>query len=322
MKVIQVKGYGGPEVLELGAAEIADPPPGYVQVKLQAVGVNFRDIYYRSGEYKTDLPYIPGAEGAGTVVSVGNETAELKTGDRVVYSNPFGSYAEYVNIPAERAVRLPGAIDAHTAAAVFAQGLTAHYLAKSAYRIKPGDTCLIHAAAGGTGLLLTQIAKRQGGTVIGTVSTERKMQAALASGCDEVILYTRQDFEVEVRRITGGRGVQVVYDSVGKDTFDKSLKCLAPLGYLILCGQSSGPVPPFNPRVLNDLGSLYLTRPSLKDYTATREELVRRADELLGWVGGGQIEVRIDSKLPLEEAAEAHRRLEGRHTIGKVLLIP
>ena len=246
----------------------------------------------------------------------------LKVGDRVAYAIALGAYAEYANVPVWQLVKIPEKLDYRVAAAVMLQGLTAHYLAKSAYTLKPGDTCLIHAAAGGTGLILTQIAKRLGAKVIGTVSTQEKSEVGRSVGCDEVILYTQQDFEAEVKQLTGGQGVQVVYDGVGQTTFDKSINCLARRGHMVLYGQASGPGPRIDPQVLGPRGSLFLTRPTLGHYTATREELLGRAKDVLDWVASGEIKVRIDSALPLTEAAEAHRRLASRGTIGKVLLQP
>ena len=322
MKAIQVREQGGPEVLDLDEIDILPPGPGQAQVKLASIGVNFRDIYQRSGAYKMDLPYIPGTEGSGLVTQVGSGVDEVQVGDRIVYSGALGSYAEYANVPVRRMIKLADSMDFSLAAAVMGQGMTAHYLAHSAYPLKPSDTCLVHAAAGGVGLLLTQVAKRLGARVIGTVSTQEKARAARSAGCDHVILYTEKDFETEVRRFTKGRGVQVVYDSVGKTTFDKSINCLAPRGYMILYGQSSGMVPPIDPQMLNQHGSLFLTRPSGIHYTATRDELVWRARDIFEWAASGELKVHIDALLPLHQAAEAHLRLEERRNIGKVLLRP
>ena len=304
--------------------ECPDPEPGAGEavVRIEAAGVNFIDIYQRMGAYKIPLPFTPGNEAAGVVVRTGPGVTEVAAGDRVAYAGTIGSYAAQAVVPAWRLVRLPKAIDAKTAAALMLQGMTAHYLAMATYPLKPGDACLVHAAAGGVGLLLVQIAKRRGARVIGTVSTAEKAELARKAGADNVILYTERDFEAETRKITGGKGVQVVYDSVGKGTFEKSLSCLAMRGYLVLYGQSSGPVASFDPQVLNAKGGLYLTRPSLAHYTATREELLGRANDLFDWVARGELEVRIGAELPLAEAAEAHRRLAGRLTTGKVLLIP
>ena len=322
MKAIRVHAHGGPEVLQY--EEVPQPVPGRGEalVRIAAAGVNYIDTYHRRGLYKVPLPFTPGVEAAGVVEAVGPEVSEVQVGDRVAYTGPLGAYAEYAVVPASRLVELPEAIDFPTAAAVLLQGMTAHYLTHSTYPLKPGDTALVHAAAGGVGLLLVQVAKMRGARVIGTVSTEEKAALAKEAGADEVILYTRQDFEAEVRRLTDGRGVEVVYESVGKDTFDKSLNCLAPRGYLVLFGQSSGPVPPFDPQVLNQKGSLFLTRPTLQHYVATREELLQRAGDVFGWVASGRLKVRVDSTFKLEEAAEAHRRLEGRQSAGKILLVP
>ncbi|MEE9247659.1 MAG: quinone oxidoreductase [Dehalococcoidia bacterium] len=322
MKAIQVREQGGPEVLGLDEIYIPPPGAGQAQVKLASIGVNFRDIYQRSGVYKMDLPYIPGTERSGLVTQVGNGVDEVQVGDRIVYSGALGSYAEYANVPVRRMIKLPDSVDFSLAAAVMGQGMTAHYLAHSAYPLKPSDTCLVHAAAGGVGLLLTQVAKLLGARVIGTVSTQEKAKAARSAGCDHVILYTEQDFETEVCRFTEGRGVQVVYDSVGKTTFDKGINCLAPRGYMILYGQSSGMVSPIDPQTLNQHGSLFLTRPSGIHYTATRDELVWRATDIFGWAASGELKVHIDAHLPLHQAAQAHRRLEERRNIGKVLLRP
>lgn len=322
MKAIRVGEQGGPEVMKLEKFDIGPPGVGQAQVKLASIGVNFRDVYQRRGDYKMDLPYVPGSEGAGYVTIVGSGVKEVQVGDRVAYSGSLGAYAEYANFPAWRLIKLPDSLDFSLATAVIGQGMTAHYLALSVYPLKQGDTCLIHAAAGGVGLLLTQVAKRLGARVIGTVSTSEKAAAARSAGCDHVVLYTKQDFEAEVNRLTEGRGVQVVYDSVGKTTFNKSINCLAPRGYMVLCGQASGPAPAFDPQILNRQGSLFLTRPSLAHYTATREDLVWRARDILDWAASGEIKVHIDTDLPLQQAPNAHRRLEERRTIGKVLLHP
>ena len=322
MKAIRVHAHGGPEVLQY--EEVPQPAPGRGEalVRIAAAGVNYIDTYHRRGLYQVPLPFTPGVEAAGVVEAVGPEVSEVQVGDRVAYTGPLGAYAEYAVVPASRLVKLPEAIDFPTAAAVLLQGMTAHYLTHSTYPLKPGDTALVHAAAGGVGLLLVQVAKMRGARVIGTVSTEEKAALAKEAGADEVILYTKQDFEAEVKRLTDGRGVEVVYESVGKDTFDKSLNCLAPRGYLVLFGQSSGPVPPFDPQILNQKGSLFLTRPTLQHYVATREELLQRAGDVFGWVASGRLKVRVDSTFKLEEAAEAHRRLEGRQSAGKILLVP
>jgi NADPH2:quinone reductase len=304
--------------------DLPTPKPGAGQalVKIEACGVNYVDIYQRSGLYKGALPFPLGLEGAGVVEEVGPDVSEVREGDRVAWPQVPGSYATHNVVPAARVVKLPSGVSSKDGAAAMLQGMTAHYLISSTYPLKKGETCLVHAAAGGVGLLLCQMAKRAGARVIGTVSTEAKAKLAREAGADEVILYTQQDFEAEVKRLTDGKGVQVVYDSVGKDTFDKSLGCLAPRGYLVLFGQSSGPIAPFDAQVLNAKGSLFLTRPSLGHHLLTREELLQRAGELLGWIASGQLKLRIDKAFPLAEAAEAHHQLSGRLTTGKLLLIP
>jgi NADPH2:quinone reductase len=322
MKAIRVHVPGGGDVLR--PEEIADPQPGPGEalVRVEAAGVNFIEVYQRKGQYPLPMPLTPGAEGAGTVVAVGPNVTSVRVGDRVASETLRGSYAELAVANAERLVALPDGVDTRTGAAVMLQGLTAHYLTTSTYALKAGEVCLVHAGAGGVGLLLCQIASRIGARVIATVSTEEKAALARGAGAHDVILYTRQDFVAEVKRLTDGRGVQVVYDSVGRTTFDGSLDCLTRRGMMVLFGQSSGPVPPLDPQALNRKGSLYLTRPTLGHYVATREELVARATELLGWVADGSLEVRVDRAYPLAEAAEAHRALEARETKGKVLLIP
>lgn len=322
MKAIRVHGVGGPDVMQY--EEVADPTPGAgeVVVKLDASGVNFIDVYQRSGQYPKPLPFTPGNEGAGTVTSVGEGVTDVRVGDRVAYQNVLGSYAERAVVPVAQLVPVPEGVSTKDAAALMLQGITAHYLAVSTYPLSQQDTCLVHAAAGGVGLLLCQIAKMRGARVIGTVSTEEKAALAREAGADEVINYTTHDFETEVKRTTGGKGVQVVYDSVGRTTFDRSLASLAPRGMLVLFGQSSGAVPPLDLQSLNRGGSLYVTRPSVGHYTATREELLWRAKEILEWVASGRLRVRVGAEFPLSDAAEAHRELEGRQTTGKVLLIP
>jgi NADPH2:quinone reductase len=322
MRAIRMHEYGGPEVLRYEEATLPEPGVGDARVRIDAVGVNYIDIYQRKGQYPDPLPVIPGREAAGVVDAVGPGVSDLMPGARVVYAMHVGSYAEYAVVPARRLVPIPDAIDARVAAAAMLQGLTAHYLTYSTYPLQPGDTALIHAAAGGVGLLLVQMAKRRGAKVIGTVSTEEKADLARQAGADEVILYTETDFETETRRLTNGQGVNVVYDSVGQASFDKSLNCLKPRGCLALYGQSSGPVPPFNPQVLSLKGSLYLTRPSLTHYTLDRAELLKRAGDLFDWIVAGTLTVRIDATFPLAEAPHAHRCLEARKTKGKVLLIP
>ena len=322
MKAIRVEAYGGPENLIYKEVDKPAPKTGEALVKLEAIGVNFIDVYHRTGLYPLPLPFTPGTEAAGTVEALGSDVSDIAIGDRVAYAMAVGSYAEYAVVPAARLVKIPDHLDAQQAAAAMLQGMTAHYLATSTYQLKSGDLALVHAAAGGVGLLLIQIARRIGARVFGTVSTEEKAKLAREAGADEVILYTEQDFQEEVKRLTEGKGVQVVYDSVGKTTFMKSLDSLAPRGMLALFGQSSGPVPSFDPALLAQKGSLFLTRPSLAQYTLTREELLWRAGDVLKWVSSGELKLRIEKTFPLAEAAEAHRQLEGRKTTGKVLLIP
>jgi NADPH2:quinone reductase len=322
MKAIRVHETGGADILKL--EEVPDPRPaaGQALVRVEAAGVNFIDIYQRTGLYPVPRPFTPGSEGAGTVVAVGDGVTSLRPGDRVASANLAGSYAELAPAPADRLVLLPKDVDARTGAALMLQGLTAHYLATSTYPLSRGDWCLVHAAAGGVGLLLCQIASQRGARVIGTVSTAEKERLASDAGAHEVIRYTEQDFVAEVRRITGGHGVQVVYDSVGRTTFDGSLDSLAPRGMLVLFGQSSGPVLPIDPQLLSRKGSLFLTRPTLAHYVATRAELERRASDLFNWVSAGSLRVRVDRTYPLARAAEAHRALESRKTMGKIILIP
>lgn len=322
MKAIRVHEYGGPEALRMEEVPVPKPGKGEATVRLEAIGVNFIDVYQRMGLYRTSLPFTPGNEAAGTVTETGAGVGDPVPGDRVAYAGVLGSYAEYAVVPAWRLVKLPPGIDAATAAALMLQGMTAHYLTHSTWPISAGDACLVHAAAGGVGLLLTQMARKRGARVLGTVSTREKADLARAFGADEVILYTEQDFAQETKRLTDGKGVKVVYDSVGRTTFEKSLDCLATRGCLALYGQSSGPVPPFDPQVLNTKGGLYLTRPSLGHYTATREELLSRAGDVLGRSAAGELKLRIGARFPLSESAEAHRQLSGRVTTGKVLLIP
>jgi len=322
MRAIRVHEYGGPEAMRL--EELPQPKPGEGQalVRIEAAGVNFIDVYQRSGLYKGALPLPLGLEASGVVEAVGPGVSTVRAGERVAWTGVPGSYATHNVVPADRLVTLPPGLDARAGASAMLQGMTAHYLAHSTYPLKPGDACLIHAAAGGVGLLLCQMARRAGARVIGTVSTNDKAALAREAGADDVILYTRQDFEAEVKRLTGGKGLQVVYDSVGRDTFEKGLNCLAVRGYMVLYGQSSGPVGSFDPQVLNSKGSLFLTRPSLFHYIATRDDLVRRAGEVLSWIQKGELKLRIGATFPLAEAAHAHRDLEGRRTTGKVLLIP
>jgi NADPH2:quinone reductase len=322
MQVVRVHEYGGPEVMKLEEMPTPDPGPGEVRVKVEAAGVNFIDIYQRSGQYRGTLPFALGKEGAGTVEAVGPNVTEVQVGDRVAWNDAQGSYSTHVLARADRLVALPDGIGAKEAAAAMLQGLTAHYLTHSTYSLQSGDTCLVHAAAGGVGLLLCQMARMRGARVIGTVSTEEKARLAREAGADETIFYTQQDFREEVRRLTGGRGVRVVYDSVGRDTFERGLDCLGKRGYMVLFGQSSGPVSPVDPQVLNAKGSLFLTRPTLFDYVESREDLQQRADDVLGWIAAGRLRLKIDRTYPLAEAAAAHRDLASRRTTGKLLLAP
>lgn len=322
MKAIRVHAPGGPEVLRLEEISSPVPSPGQVVVKLEAVGLNFIDVYQRTGLYRVPPPFTPGHEAAGRVTAVGPGVATPQVGDQVAYTGVLGAYAEYAAVPADRVVPLPTGVSAKQGAAAMLQGMTAHYLTAMTYPLEAGETCVVHAAAGGVGLLLCQMAKRRGARVIGTTSTPEKAALARAAGADEVILYAEQDFEAEVKRLTGGGGVQVVYDSVGRTTFEKGLNCLARRGMMVLYGQSSGPVGPVDPQVLNQKGSLFLTRPTLAHYIADRTELLMRAGEVLAWVASGALELRIAHEFPLAQAGEAHRQLEGRKTTGKVLLLP
>ena len=322
MKAVQLSETGGPEVLRYVDVPDPRPGPGQAVVELKAIGVNYTDVYTRSGlNPPAALPAIPGLEGAGIVAEVGEGTLEVAPGDLVTYSSVPSSYAEKVIAPASRLVKLPEGMDAETGAAVILQGLTAHYLCHATYPISSGDTVLVHAGAGGVGLLLIQMAKWLGARVIATVSTEAKAQLVMETGADHAIIYTRSDFAEEVERITEGRGLQAVYDSVGKVTFDKSIACLALRGYMVLFGQASGPVPPVPVAVLNSK-SLFLTRPGLAHYTSTREELLSRAEDVLGWVCSGRLKLRIHDTFTLQNAEEAHRQLESRATTGKLVLIP
>jgi len=322
MKAVRVHKYGGPEVLTMDDIPVPEPKAGEARVKIEAIGVNFIDIYQRTGLYPIQTPFTLGSEGAGVVDAVGSGVTEVRKGDRVAYSMVIGAYAEFAVVPAWRLVPVPVNVDAKSAACLMLQGMTAHYLAHSTYALKKGETALVHAAAGGVGLLLIQIAKQLGANVIGTVSTEAKAQLAKEVGADHVILYTQSDFLAEVKKLTDNRGVNVVYDSVGQTTFDKSLDCLKPRGYLVLFGQSSGPVPPFDPGKLAAKGSLFLTRPSLAHYTLDRNELLQRSADLFNWTASGKLKLRIEKTFSLADAAEAHRELEGRKTTGKVILLP
>ena len=322
MKAIRVNNTGDANVLMYEDVQLPAPAPNEARVKIAAAGLNFIDIYQRKGLYKLALPLTLGQEAAGVVETVGSDVTEVKAGDRVAWASVMGAYAEYANVPAARLVQVPEAVSLEQAAAVMLQGKTAHYLAVSTFPLKQGNTCVVHAAAGGAGLLLTQIAKLRGAFVIATMSTEEKAALAKKAGADETILYTQVDFEPEVKRITAGKGVDVIYDSVGKDTFLKGLNCIRPCGMMVLWGQSSGPVDPFDPQLLNAKGALFLTRPSLSFYTQTREALLSRAGDLFYWISAGKLDVRIDKTFALRDAAEAHRYMEGRNTKGKVLLIP
>ena len=329
MRAVRVHELGGPDVLRYEDVPAPQPKAGEVLVRIAAAGVNYLDIYYRSGfhwggHHGRALPYIPGAEAAGTVVDLGAGVTDVKVGDRVAYgiSNGYGSYAELHAVPAWHIYKLPPSVAFEDAAAVMLQGMTAHYLTHSTYRIKPKDTVLIHAAAGGTGLLLVQLAKMRGGRVFGTVSSDEKAQLARAAGADRTINYAEQDFAVEVRKLTDGKGVDAVYDSVGKATFEGSLDCLAPLGSLIIFGQASGPVPPFDTSILNAKGSLTLARPSLTHNVASRADVLWRAGDLFNWLAEGNLTVKIGETYRLHQAAEAHRQLESRKSSGKILLVP
>jgi NADPH2:quinone reductase len=313
---------GGPAVRRLAARDPGEPGPGAVRIRVGASGVNFIDVYFRTGLYPIALPFVAGLEGAGVVESVGAGVTEWRAGDRVAWAGVPGSYARFLIAPAQRLVRIPDAVSEELAGAVMLQGMTAHYLVHGTRQTRPGDVALVHAAAGGTGLLLVQTLKRAGARVIGTTSSAEKEALAREAGADHVVRYDEQDFADEARRLSQGRGVDVVYDSVGRDTFDGSLRALRPRGLCVLFGQSSGPVPPFELRRLNDLGSLFVTRPSLAHYTAERGELEQRANAVLDAVAAGQLAVRIGARFALADAADAHRALEGRATTGKLLLIP
>lgn len=329
MKAVQVHELGGPEVLSYEEVAVPRPAAGQALVQIEAAGVNYLDIYYRSGfhwggHHQRPLPYTPGAEGAGSVVEIGPGVSEVKIGERVAYgiSNGQGAYAEFAVVPAWHLVQLPAAVSFEIGAALMLQGMTAHYLTQSARPLKPADTVLIHAAAGGTGLLLVQMAKMRGARVIGTVSSPEKARLVEQAGADAVVNYAVEDFAEKVKQLTEDRGVDVVYDSVGKATFERSLDSLAPLGSLVIFGQSSGPVPPFDTAILNAKGSLHLTRPSLTHYVTNRDELLFRAGDLFRWMEAGKLKVRIGKTYALSEAAQAHRDLAMRGTTGKLLLIP
>ncbi len=322
MNAIQVQKPGGPEVLTLVDIPVPKPKPHEAVVKVSAAGVNFIDVYLREGRYPSPLPFISGQEGSGIVSEIGADVKSFKPGDRVAYTGIPGSYAEYAAVPADRLVLLPPGITEHQAAAAMLQGMTAHYLVHDTYPLKKGETALIHAAAGGAGLLLVQMAKNIGARVIGTAGTEEKAKLAREAGADEIILYAQEDFEAETKRLTDGKGVHVVYDGVGKTTFDKDLNILRPRGYLVLFGASSGPVPPFDLVKLSQKGSLFVTRPTLVHHIATHEELQQRATAVLTMIAKGKLKLRIEHIYPLREAQQAHRDLEARKTTGKLLLIP
>ena len=320
MKAVRVHALGGPEVMQYEDIDVPRPGPGEVLVKITATGLNYLDVQYRIGRVKAPLPFTNGTEAAGVVSEVGSGVTDVKVGDRVAFTMILGTYAEYALAPAARLVPVPADLDLRTAAAALLQGLTAHYLTHSTYPLKAGETALVHAAAGGIGMVLTQVARIVGARVIATVGTDAKAELARQAGAHEVINYSTQDFEQEVKRLTGGKGVDVVYDSVGRDTFDKSLNCLRHRGYLALFGFSSGLVPPFDPAILGIKGSLFLTRPGLNQYIATREELMMRAKDLFAWLASGAVKIRINHSFPLADAVKAHQELEARRTTGKVLL--
>ncbi|HEX4487342.1 MAG TPA: quinone oxidoreductase [Terriglobales bacterium] len=322
MKAIQVQKAGGPEVMAYVDLDTPKPAPNQAIVQIKAAGINFIDVYFREGRSPVQPPFVNGQEGAGVVSEIGSEVKNLKVGDRVAYTSVLGSYAEYAAVAADRLVKIPDALDFKQGAAAMLQGTTAHYLSHTTYPLKPGDIALVHSAAGGVGLLLVQMAKKLGARVIGTVSTDDKAKLAREAGADDTILYTQQDFEVETKRLTDGKGVHVVYDGVGKDTFEKDLNILRPRGYVVLYGASSGPVPPFDLNKLGPKGSLFVTRPTLVHHIASREDLEKRSGDVLGAIASGELKVRIEHVYPLKDAQRAHRELEGRKTTGKLLLIP
>lgn len=322
MKAIQILRNGGPEVLTLDEVAPRVPGEGELRIRVHAAGVNFIDVYHRSGLYKNALPFVPGSEGAGVVDALGEGVDGFAVGDRVAWCMSPGGYAEYATVPARVVVHLPDAVSFDLGAAAMLQGLTAHYLSKSTFPLQAGQTALIHAAAGGVGLLLVQMAKAIGATVIGTTSTEAKAELVRKAGADHVVLYTEEDFVAAVKRLTADKGVHVVYDSVGATTFDGSLKCLRPRGMLVSFGQSSGPVAPIQPLVLSTSGSLYLTRPNLSHYMLDRSEVEWRTGELFAMLAEGKLDVRVDKRYPLAEAAQAHIALESRKTAGKLILVP
>ena len=322
MKAVRVREYGGPEAMSYDEVDIPSIGENDVLVKIEASGINYIDTYQRSGLYQIPLPATLGLEAAGTVTETGSNVSSFQSGDRVAYTSVPGAYADYAVVPEEKLVNLPDGVDFNQGAAAMLQGCTAHYLCKSTYEVKAGDRCLIHAAAGGVGLLLIQMVKNAGGFVIGTVSTEEKANLAKSAGADEVILYSEQNFETEVKRITEGAGVNVAYDSVGKSTFQKSIDCLSKLGYMVLYGNASGPVTEFNPAMLGPKGSLFLTRPTLFDYTADRESLEWRTSDVFNWIAEGNLNLRVEHFYALADAQQAHKDLEGRKTTGKIILTP
>ena len=322
MKAMRFHQHGGPEVLVYEDAPTPEAGPGEAIVRIEAIGLNYIDTYHRDGLYPVELPCIPGMEAAGTIARIGDGVEGVNVSDRVVYAGALGAYAEEAAVAVDRLVPLPDDISCEVGAAAMLQGMTAHYLAHGSYALGKDDTALIHAGAGGVGLLLIQMAKRLGARVLTTVSTEEKEQLARAAGADEVIRYTERDFAEDIMTLTNGRGVDVVYDSVGKTTFDKSLDVLRPLGYLVLFGQSSGPVEPVDPGILNVKGSLFLTRPTMAHYVPTREALLQRAGDVLDWIGNGELDLRIGDRFALADAADAHRALQGRKTTGKVVILP
>jgi len=322
MKAVRITEPGGPEVMKVEEMPTPTPQAGQLLVRVEAAGVNYIDTYQRSGQYKVPLPYTMGLEGAGTIEAVGDGVTGMAKGARVAWTNVPGAYATHALVPADKVVPLPAGITSHQGAAAMLQGMTAHYLAHTTFPLRRGDSCLVHAGAGGVGLLLTQMAKRAGARVFTTVSTDEKARLSKEAGADEVIRYTQEDFKDAVRRMTDGKGVRVVYDSVGKDTFEKSLDCLAARGLLALFGQSSGAVAPFDAQVLAAKGSLFFTRPTLGHYIATRDELLTRANDVFAWIADGSLKVRVGVTFPLAEAARAHTELQARRTTGKVLLLP
>ncbi len=321
MKAIRVEHTGGPEVMHLAEVPAPQPKPGEALIRVSIAGVNSIDGNFRDGSFRTPLPFIPGQEGTGIVEAVGAQAKLVKAGDRVAWSGTLGSYAEYVSVPEDRLVPLPPSISDEQAVAAMMHGLTAHYLVNDAHKLKAGETALVHAAAGGVGLLLVQLAHAVGARVIGTVSSDEKARLAREAGADEVIVYTRQDFEPEVKRLTGGRGVDVVYDGVGRATFEKNLNVMRLRGMLVLYGMSSGAVPPVDPAKLSEKGSLYMARTTLAHFTATREELLARTSALFGMIAAGTLKVRIAKKYPLAEAPQAHRDMEAHKLAGKLLLV-